>query len=409
MFAILYYAAMLIAYLLASPVLVCLCAFKQKYRHSIPARFAPTLAFARFWRNDMREFAPQVWIHACSLGEVNSLGAILDDSRLQNTRILLTTITNTGFARAQELFGARERVRVAFLPFEIFIPFLIPKSLKKLVVCEAELWFMLFFCAKKVGAKTLLLNARISTKSYPKYKKIAWFYARLFGYIDAVFCQQKCDLERLRELGAQNIKVIGNIKALSVPIVSKNLPKFRVDGENATLIIAASTHKGEEELILQSYADIANAKNRLIIAPRHPERFGEVWEILQKSSFKTARYSQSGLDYGAQVILLDTLGELVNVYNIADCVILGGSFVAVGGHNPIECAYFGAKIITGEFIFNQHALFALIEGYTTATRENLGAILKNLANLPHSHIKSRATMQDAIICAILGSQKRTKN
>ena len=328
---------------------------------------------------------------------------------------------------------------IRYLPFEIFIPFVLPKSLKKLVVLEAELWFMLFFCAQKNGAQTILLNARISTKSYPKYKKNAWFYRRFFSCVDSVLCQRDADIERLKSLGAQNIAPIGNIKALLKPIVTKNLPKFapkitqdskdsldshkdspesnvdsqdsrlnskdlskvsKQDSKKPTLIVAASTHKGEEELILRAFkANFMDSSfYRLIIAPRHPERFGEVWEIIQAHNVSATKYSDSGLDYESAVILLDTLGELINVYAITDCVILGGSFVRMGGHNPIECAFFGVKLISGEHIFNQLALFELIENYKIVKNDELIVVLGDLQHLPKSKIKDLAltTMQNKI-------------
>ena len=401
-FAICYYALMLVIYVLMLPILCFFSTFKPKYRHSIPARFF-------MWKNSAFEsanFAPEVWIHACSLGEINSLQAILSENILQKN-LLITTTTNTGFAKANELFSAHKSVAIRYLPFEIFIPFVMPKSLKKLVVLEAELWFMLFFCAKKNGAQTILLNARISTKSYPKYKKNAWFYRRLFSCVDSIFCQQNADTLRLCELGAQNIAPLGNIKALIKPIVTKNLPKFMpknvaysLDSHDSkpTLIVAASTHRGEEELILRAFKANFTPLHRLIIAPRHPERFCEVWEIIKAHNVSATKYSKSGLDYESSVILLDSLGELINVYAIADCVILGGSFVKMGGHNPLECAFFGTKLISGEHIFNQLALFELIENYKIIKNDELIAVLGDLQNLPKSKIKDLAlkNMQNKI-------------
>ena len=389
-FAIIYYAIMLIAYLFMLPILGFFALFKPKYRQSIPARFFHTQHFG--------DFAPEVWIHACSLGEVNSLQAILDKNLSQKK--LLTTTTNTGFAKANELFSSYKNVAIAYLPFEIFIPFIMPKGLKKLVVLEAELWFMLFFCAKNAGAKNILLNARISAKSYPKYKKNVWFYKRLFCYIDKVFCQQEADKERLSELGAQNIEVIGNIKALIKPQTSENFAIFSTYKDallasGANLIVAASTHKGEEELILRSFkANFSDSPStRLIIVPRHPERFGEVWGLIESHGFNATKYSQNGLNAESQVILLDTIGQLINAYAIADCVILGGSFVKMGGHNPLECAHFGVKLISGEHIFNQLALFALVEGYKIAKNNELCDILGDFENLPKSQINDLALLQ----------------
>lgn len=394
-FAVSYYMIIFIAYIFMLPILGFFSILKPKYTQSIPARF-----FLRHNRHfSSIDFVPEIWIHACSLGEVNSLKAILDENILKKN-LILTTTTNTGFTKANELFSSYKNVLIRYLPFEIFIPFVMPKNLKKLVVLEAELWFMLFFCAKKNGAKNILLNARISTKSYPKYKKNAWFYRNLFCYIDKIFCQQDADKERLSELGAQNIESIGNIKALIKPNTSENFAIFEKYKDTllmhgTILIVAGSTHKGEEELILRSFKANFNdsPRHRLIIAPRHPERFDEVWGLIESHGFSATKYSQNGLNYESNIILLDTLGELINAYAISDCVILGGSFVKVGGHNPLECAYFGVKLISGEHIFNQFALFALVEGYKIAKNDELSDILGDLESLAKSKIIDSALLQ----------------
>ena len=199
---------------------------------------------------------------ACSLGEINSLQAILSESQ---KNLLITTTTNTGFKRANEIFLKHPSVAIRYLPFEIFIPFIMPKNLKKLIVLEAELWFMLFFCAKKRGAHTTLLNARISTKSYPKYKKNAWFYRRLFSCVDSVLCQQDADRERLSELGAQNIEPIGNIKALIKPNITKNLPRFEIESpQKAKTKNTKDSRKSHESMAVSK--DSHTQKPTLIVA-----------------------------------------------------------------------------------------------------------------------------------------------
>lgn len=387
MFAALYWLFCGILYIIAAPFLALTALIKPKYKDSLPQRFFPKT-------RDLRDSKGSVWIHACSLGEVNSLAAIIPHIKGE---IILSAITNTGQARARELFGACEHIRICYLPFETFVPFALPKTLKKLIVVESELWFMLFFIAKKRGAKTILLNARISAKSFPKYQKFTFFYRKIFERIDSVLAQSAQDRERLENLGARNCEVIGNIKALNVPRATRQFPKF-----NGTMILAASTHKGEEEAIIRAYSEVFgdSKSHRLIIAPRHPERFGEVWGILARWNLKSARFSEVGVDYSAEILLIDALGELINLYNIADVVILGGSFVEVGGHNPLECAAFGTKLISGKHIFHQHALFALISGYTLIDIDELPHILRNLDTLPHSAISGTESLLEAVLTRI---------
>ncbi len=373
MFATIYYIFCGILYLLSLPFLIFLCIFKPKYRDSIPGRF--------FLCNT--SFRGDVWIHACSLGEINSIEFL---KPYLKEKVIISTITNTGYARALEIFGSNKNVEVKFLPFELFLPFLMPKNLNKLIVLEAELWFMLFFYSKSIGADTILLNARISSKSFPKYKKISFFYRQIFKYIDLVLCQLEDDKDRLIELGAKNIEVFGNIKALNKFRISKQFDRFE-----GSLIFAASTHRGEEDLILRNYVDsILNSKKyRLCIAPRHPERFDEVWELLQKYGISCAKFSEVGLDYSYDVILVDMMGELLNIYNVSDIVILGGSFVKVGGHNPLECAFFNVKLISGVYIFNQYALFDLISNYKIVKNDELKSTFESLESLENSYIKNQ--------------------
>lgn len=386
MFATIYWLLCGILYIISLPVLICLSIFKPKYKDSIPARF--------FLKNP--KFSGNIWIHACSLGEINSLESLIKSI---DDKIILSTITNTGYKRALELFGENPNLKIIFLPFEIFIPFLMPKNLQILVVLEAELWYMLFFYAKKRGAKTILLNARISSKSFPKYKKVSFFYKQIFKQIDVVLCQMERDKDRLALLGAKNIEVFGNIKALNSFSVTQEFPKF--DGE---LIFAASTHRGEEDIIISSYMEVFkdSTKHRLIIAPRHPERFDEVWGLLQKYPLKSAKFSEVGMNYDYQIILIDKLGELINIYNISQVVILGGSFVEVGGHNPLECAFFHTKILSGTYIFNQYALFELIEGYKIIKSDELIEALQNIESLPKSYIKNQESKLELALQYIKG-------
>lgn len=381
MFATIYYILCGILYVLSLPFLAFLCIFKPKYKDSIPGRF--------FLKNS--EFSGDVWIHACSLGEINSLEFLKPHLK---EKTIISTITNTGYKRALELFGDNENIEVIFLPFEIFLPFLMPKRLKKLIVLEAELWFMLFICAKNVGADTILLNARISIKSFPKYKKISFFYKQVFKYIDLILCQLEDDKDRLLELGAKNVEVFGNIKALNKFRISRQFDRFSGD-----LIFAASTHRGEEELILNAYMDLyIGLKNyRLFIAPRHPERFDEVWNLLQRYDINCARFSEVGLDYNYDVILIDKIGELLNIYNVSSVVILGGSFVKIGGHNPLECAFFNVKLISGVYIFNQYALFDLIDNYKIIRDDELKMTLESLESLENSCIKNQNDKLDKLL------------
>jgi 3-deoxy-D-manno-octulosonic-acid transferase len=363
---ILYYFIATILYIISLPFLIFL-SFKKKYKKSIPARF--------FLINNPPFVKTLHHFHTCSLGETKAIKPIIENFEEVN----LSVITNTGYAEAKKY----KNTNVRFLPFEIFLPFWY-KPCKSLVVVEAELWLMLFIMAKKRCQKTMLINARISDKSYLKYLKFKWFYSHLFKYVDVVLAQSEIDKKRLISLGAKNVKVAGNIKSLVNYQVTKEYKK-----PNKEVIVAGSTHAGEEEIILDAY----KKDSILVIVPRHPERFEEVEKIIKNFATKN-NLTCSKIDEGlnADIILVNKMGELINLYSTADKVILGGSFVDnVGGHNPLEVAYFNKPLISGKYIFNQHPLFEMVENANIIENSKLKEYLNK--NLKPTSIKNRGDIK----------------
>ncbi|MFA6740172.1 MAG: lipid IV(A) 3-deoxy-D-manno-octulosonic acid transferase [Arcobacteraceae bacterium] len=331
----------------------------SKYRQAIPAKF--------FLKDNIPFKKNGVWFHSCSMGETKAIKPLIENY-LKNANI--SVITNTGFEEAKKISS-----NVRYLPFEIFLPFWITKQ-KVLVVMEAELWYLLFLLAKKKGAKTLLINARISDKSYKSYKRFSFFYKRIFKNIDKVFAQSEVDKQRLEELGASNVEVIGNIKLAQLPKIN-----FELEKPTQVVITAASTHENEEKLILNAYK---KDQGKLIIVPRHPERFEKVdlliKEFVKDKDISYQRYSIKE-DFKSDIILVDKMGILNDIYAISDVVILGGAFEKIGGHNPIEPAFFNCKIISGKNIFNQKSLFDCIKNYYLIQNDELGEYLNNIENL----------------------------
>lgn len=369
-----YYGAAVLLYVAALPFLVFLC-FKSKYTFSIPARF--------FLKNNA-PFEPnaRMWFHACSLGEVRSLKPLVETFAPSDVRI--SVMTQTGFREAALLHTA-----VRYLPFEIFLPFW-TRSQDVLVVMEAELWPLLFISAKAKGIRTVLLNARISDHSYASYTKFAWFYRWIFRYVDTVLAQSEEDKERLAFLGAKRISVVGNIKQYQRYGVTKVYDKPK----NKRLIVIASTHEKEEALILEHIAIKEN--DTIVVVPRHPERFEKIRRWLasyateHRRSFDSLSHSES-LD--SDLILCDQMGRLIDLYAVADVVILGGSFVeGVGGHNPLEPAFFGVKLISGASIFNQKVLFEAVENAKIVAIDALYDVFEHIDEVRPSFI----TPKDAI-------------
>lgn len=384
-----YFLLLFILYLISTPFLALL-AFKKKYSHSIPERF--------FLKNFGLEFSPTYWFHACSFGESKSFEPILKAllQRESHAKILLTCTTNTGFAYLktfQEQYP--QNFIIHYLPFEIFLPFYRPflKHLKTLIVTEAELWKMLFWVAKNAGAKTLLLNARISDRSLKSYMRMRWFYSTLFSLVDEVLAQSEVDKERLENLGAKNVSSFGNLKIFSTPQITQHYTKKR------DVILCASSHKDEERLVLESFLPLS-LDTTLIIVPRHPERFSEVQSLCEQECKKYQKTFSTFKQEWGDVVLVNAMGELNNFYAIADCVILCGSFAPIGGHNPLEPAFFHAPILSGKHIYNQNALFSLIEGYELIESQELKEKLQNYKTLPHSYIKESESKFDELIALI---------
>ena len=370
---IIYYVLVLAAFALGALPLAIL-AFKKKYRASIPARF--------FLFKNPKFDASHVHFHACSFGEVRSIAPLV--SRFKDAATV-SVVTKTGFDEAKKITS-----NTRFLPFEIFLPFWL-KPAKITVIFEAELWLGLVFWAKFKGSRVILINARISDRSYKSYLKFSFFYRYLFKFIDKIYAQSDLDKQRLQRLGAKNIVVSGNIKSAFLPSPSKiyDKPKERV-------IVLASTHAGEEELILRELN--LSADDKLVLVPRHPERFGEAGDILAKFAVKNglsfAKFSETK-NFDAQCVLVDTMGELVNIYKFSDVVVLGGSFVPnVGGHNPIEAAQVENAIISGEFIFNQKALYSAVDGIKFAKADEINLLLKQ--DLPKAKIVAKGDASEIL-------------
>lgn len=337
---------------LCSPILL-LASFKHKFKthgkNSLLARFFlyknPPLKYANFH------------FHACSLGEVSSIENIVKSLLSLGFSVRITTATATGYEKAIKICE-----NSSFLPFECFLPFWLEKC-DTLVVFEAELWLNLFKYVKKQGARTILLNARVSKHSFGRYKAFGTYYNALFSYVDLVLAQSMGDDERLKALGARNSRILGNIKSINEPKITR---EFSRNYEH--IIVLASSHEGEEKGILESLKLREN--EQLIIVPRHPQRFDEVAKIAQNwsksSDFSFARFSTDE-SLKSQVVLIDKIGELINIYAIADVVVLCGSFFdKIGGHNPFEPAFFEKGIISGAFFHNQRALYPCVEGIKIA-------------------------------------------
>lgn len=356
-------------------------AFKTKYKESIPSRFF-------LFKNSSFTTQNAIWFHVCSLGEAVALKPILN--AIKDKEIVITTITQTGQTQAKKYDA-----EVRYLPYEMFLPFWVKKQ-KMLIVLEAEFWYLLFIVAAARGSRVILLNARISDKSVKKYLQFTWFYKKLLNRVEIVYAQSEVDKNRFIALGARNIEVIGNIKLAGEIKKTKDYEKPECE-----LIVAGSTHEGEEESVVKAFVEYRVSSNaKLVVVPRHPERFDDVYSLLQKyadeHSLSLSRFTDVQ-DFEADIILVDMMGELNNIYAISDIAILGGAFRDdVGGHNPLEPAYFGCKIITGKHFFHQKALFGYVHHVQYVEPDYIHKALRDAQELPPSMVEEKINLEPII-------------
>jgi len=304
-----------------------------------------------------------VWIHAVSIGEVLAARPLVPvlRERYPGHRIFLSTTTMTGNAVAKKSVRGVDGLFYAPLDF----PHPVRRALEVLnpsllVLVETELWPNLVHEAKRRGARIALVNGRISPRSFPRYRRVRRFLSPLFSEIDLFLMQGDVHAERVRALGApeDRVRVTGNLKfdAVEPGRLPERLARLLQGGEPRPLWVAGSTVGGEEELVLSAFHRVRERipQARLLVAPRHPERFSLVPPLVEAAGFRCLR--RSSLDPAAwrdgEVLLLDTLGELAQVYALASVVFVGGSLVPSGGHNILEPAVAGKAVVVGPHMEN---------------------------------------------------------
>lgn len=304
-----------------------------------------------------------IWVHAVSVGETIAAIPLIKKLKADYPGIplLVTNMTPTGAARVKAAFG--DTVIQVYIPYDI--PLAVNRFLERLkpkiaIIMETELWPNLFFSCHQRKIPIVIVNARLSEKSARGYRAVLPMTRQLFTWITHLNAQSKADADRFQALGLSNdkITVTGNIKFdLDIPadLEEKRLALQQQLGQNRLVWIAASTHAGEEELILQAAKKIKAAYPNalLILVPRHPDRFDAVFELIKQQQLKAIRRS-SGLtcDATIDVYLGDTMGELLSMYSAADVAFVGGSFANIGGHNLLEPAAFKKPILSGPVLFN---------------------------------------------------------
>jgi 3-deoxy-D-manno-octulosonic-acid transferase len=343
------------------------------------------------------EVMDTIWIHAVSVGETIAVHPLLKSlkERFPETRIVLSNVTETGHGIAQNM---REVDTCIYFPFDY--PLTVKRALRQVcprlvVVVETEIWPNFLKAAKGMGIPVVLVNGRISDRSFGRYMRLKWFFRPVLANI-AAFCMQTADdARRITAMGSVpiSVSVTGNLKydiPVNLPSVERKnaLRKAYRIPEGMTVITAGSTHGGEEEAVLSAYRRLlADGKEcLLVLAPRHPERAGVVSEILDGFGISFTLRSRIGERTGAfragQVLLVDTVGELMGFYTISELVFVGGSLVPTGGHNILEPASLGVPVLFGPHMNNFRESASLIlacgGGLQVKDSDDLALTLMNL-------------------------------
>lgn len=305
-----------------------------------------------------------IWVHAVSVGESIAAAPMIRElmARYPHLPITVTCMTPTGSERIQALFG--DSVQHCYLPYDLpwaAARFLERARPKLAVVMETELWpNHIHQCARR-GIPVALANARLSARSARGYARFARLTAPMLAKLSLIAVQTEAEAERFRQLGARDecVEVTGSIKFdLTIdPALLERASKLRQQwaAQERPLWIAASTHAGEDEIILAAHRQLLSNHPQalLILVPRHPERFASVYESAVRDGFVAVRRSTGeAVDAGTQVLVGDTMGELLFLYALADIAFVGGSLVPNGGHNLLEPAALGKPVLSGPHLFN---------------------------------------------------------
>ncbi len=313
-----------------------------------------------------------VWVHCVSVGETNAARPLIERIRSDypDLSIVVSTTTSTGQMLAKDIFAETADL-VFYFPFDW--KWTVRRALRRInpsivLLMETEIWFNFIRETSRSKARIAIINGRLSETSLNRFGYIRNFMRRILSHLDLALMQENVDASRLMSLGlrASKVRVTGNLKfdhnfdKVETVITEEFRQRFGIT-RDAPLIIAASTHSPEESWVLDAFKQVWKASDenlpRLMIVPRHPERFAEVAELIKKTGFSWVRRTEkpSGRDKTAEIILLDSIGELRAAYPLAEIVFVGGSLIPHGGQSIFEPASSGRAILTGPYTANFEA------------------------------------------------------
>ena len=352
------------------PFLVVVIFFRKLIKKEDAKRYKEKILLKKIDYN----FEKPVWFHGASIGEIKSIIPIIKylTNKYSKMKILITSVTLSSGKIIEKEFKDFENIHHQYFPLDV--PFLANKFLKnwkpKLVVfIDSEIWPNFLFEIKKKNINLILLNARITKKTFSRWKFLKRFSTELFSAFNICLAASKDSYYNLLGLGATNVKFIGNLKYFSDKenkIIINN--KLSDQFNNYRVWCAASTHKGEDEICIQAHKEIKKKYNNVltIIIPRHIERINNIYKLCKNHNLQTQILTgEDILEKKVEIILINTFGDLLKYYNYCNSVFIGKSLItslkSVGGQSPLEAAYQGCKIYHGPYIYNFKEVYSYLQ------------------------------------------------
>jgi 3-deoxy-D-manno-octulosonic-acid transferase len=349
-----------------------------------PARIGERRGLSR----DARPHGPLVWIHGASVGEVLAAAALIERLRALNIRILLTSGTVTSAAIVAKRFPAD--IIHQYVPYDsprYVARFLDHWRPSLALFIESDLWPNLILQSAARRLPMVLINGRMSQRSFPRWRRVVGTISALLDKFDICLAQSDTDAERFSALGCRNVVTTGNLK-LDVPAPPADpgkLERLMAQTRGRPVVVAASTHPGEEEILVEAHKTLAGFFPGLltVIVPRHPDRGASIARMILAAGLKPALRSREELPTAATDIYVgDTMGELGLFYRLAGIVFMGGSLVEHGGQNPIEAVKLGAAILHGPHVFNFSDVYEALDQSGGARRvDDQQGVVKQVGQL----------------------------
>jgi 3-deoxy-D-manno-octulosonic-acid transferase len=416
-FSLVYEFALLLLFVAALPKALYECIRYGKHKTNFLKRLG-------FGFPDISRRNPVIWVHSVSVGECHAANPLVKRLRLEipNATIIVSSVSETGHAEAKKII--KDADYHVYLPFDFYLS--VKRVLQKarpdlVVLVEGDFWYRFLKEAKKVGAVTAVVNGKVSSGSEAMFCRVPFFTKRLFSLVDYLCVQSELYKERFLHMGvaSSKIAVTGNLKCDSLPMraadseIQELKDKMHITPHDKVLVIG-STHDPEEEMLLKELIPItAKYPNlKLVIAPRHPERFTAVAEILEKHGLSYGTWTKGSSTPSPKAFLIDAMGLLRKCYQLADIAIVAGSFTnKVGGHNIMEAHAFGIPVISGPYMHSQPQLIECARYYNAIIESQgseIGTTIDRLLQEP-ARCEELGKCSLDMVSALKGATDRTRD